>query len=395
MQQEEEFWALKSRLNWAALGDHNTSFFHVTTLIRRHRNKIRSIKNFMGEWITDEEEVKNYILSEYQKLFETGLCGANPPTDLENFPCYALSEEDKDCLSTPITAEEVKQGLWSLKPFKAPGVDSLHAGFFQYFWEDVKGSVCKEVMEVFESKVVPEYLNETLFSLIPKCPNPESFNNYRSISLCNTIYKVVTKIIVARIRPFLDKLIASNQAAFVLGRRGLDNYAIAQELIHFLDNKKGKVGFMVIKVDLVKAYDRLEWPFIHKVLKAFNFPQLLIDLIMGCISSTSISILFNGGKLNSFKPSRRIRQGDPLSPYLFILCMEYLGFLINKGCMEKKWALMKASKENVEVSHLFFANNLMLFFWFSLKLNLIMWIPLRLLPLLAPSFFFFFILNKI
>ena len=94
---------------------------------------------------------------------------------------------------------------------------------------------------------------------------------------------------------------------------------------------------MAIKVDLAKAYDRLKWPFIHKVLKAFNVPHMLIDLIMGCISSTSISILFNGGKLNSFKPSRGLRQGDPLSPYLFILCMEFLGFLINKGCMEKKW----------------------------------------------------------
>ena len=87
---------------------------------------------------------------------------------------------------------------------------------------------------------------------------------------------------------------------------------------------------------------------------------MLIDLIMGCISSTSISILFNGGKIESFKPSRGIRQGDPLSPYIFILCMEYLGFLINKGCMTKNWIPMKASKDNVEVSHLFFADDLML-----------------------------------
>ena len=87
---------------------------------------------------------------------------------------------------------------------------------------------------------------------------------------------------------------------------------------------------------------------------------MLIDLIMGCISSTSISILFNGGKLDSFKPSRGIRQGDPLSPYIFILCMEYLGFLINKGCMTKNWIPMKASKDNAEVSHLFFADDLML-----------------------------------
>ena len=82
-------------------------------------------------------------------------------------------------------------------------------------------------MEVFESKVVPDYLNETLISLILKCPNPESFNNYKPISLCNNIYKMINKIIVGRIRPFLDKLIAPNQAGFVPGRKMLDNYAIA------------------------------------------------------------------------------------------------------------------------------------------------------------------------
>ena len=197
---------------------------------------------------------------------------------------------------------------------------------------------------IFESKIVHEYLNETLISLIPKSPNPESLNNYRPISLCNIIYKIVSKIMVGRLRPHLDKLISPNQAAFVPGRRGLDNVVIAQELLHSPDTKNGKVGFMAIKVDLAKVYDHLEWFFVHHVLNAFHLPHILIDLIVSCISSTSTSILFNGGKLDSFKPTRGIRQGDPLSPYIFILCMEYLGYLINRECMDKRWVPMKASK---------------------------------------------------
>ena len=123
--------------------------------------------------------------------------------------------------------EEIKLGLWSLKPFKAPGADGLHAEFFQYFWADVKASVCREACNCFEARTVPKYLNKTLISLIPKIQSSESLNNYRPISLCNTIYKVITKILVGRIRPLLDKLISPVQAAFVPGRRGLDNIIIA------------------------------------------------------------------------------------------------------------------------------------------------------------------------
>ena len=115
---------------------------------------------------------------------------------------------------------------------------------------------------------------------------------------------------------------------------------------------------MAIKVDLVKAYDWLEWSFIHKVLKAFRFPEELIKLIMSCVSTASISILLNGGKLTPFMPTRGLRQGDPLSPYLFILCMEYLD---NESCRRDEWTPLKASKHNLGISHLFFADDLMLF----------------------------------
>ncbi|XP_065619038.1 uncharacterized protein LOC136063082 [Quercus suber] len=287
--QEEEYWALKSCINWAAYGDRNTSFFHASTLVRRHRNKTRSIKNSQGNWVTEEEEVKNIILSGYKDLFETNILFSTHCFDIENFSCCFLSKGDMDFLYAPVTKEEIKNGLWALKPFKAPGVDGLHMGFFQYFWADVK-----------------------------------SFGMPR-------------------------------------GRRGLDNIIIAQELIHSLDNKKGKGGFMAIKVDLAKAYDCLKWSFIHKVLKAFHFPQMLIDLIMTCVSTTSISILFNGSKLDSFKPSRGIRQGDSLSPYLFIFCIEYLRSLIKKECIAKRWIPIKASRDNVEISHLFSVDDLMLF----------------------------------
>lgn len=130
---EEEFWALKSRLNATTFGDRNTSFFHVSTLVRHHRNKIGYLKDGLGNWITDENEVKMHIKCGFEKLYSTelSLCPLSPP--VSSFSCYFLSDENCSSISNMVTNEEVRANLWSLKPFKAPGPDRLHAGFLQHF----------------------------------------------------------------------------------------------------------------------------------------------------------------------------------------------------------------------------------------------------------------------
>ena len=175
------------------------------------------------------------------------------------------------------------------------------------------------------------------------------------------VYKIITKVIVARIRPHLDSMISPYQAAFILGRRGTDNTIIVQEIIHSMGRSKGGKGYMAIKIDLEKAYDKIEWGFIREMLIHFNFSNNIIDLIMSCVTLVSTSLLFNGGCQESFLPSRGIRQGDPLSPYLFILCMEYLGHLIEGKCADKLWYLVKASRSGSAFSHIFFADDLVLF----------------------------------
>ena len=182
-----------------------------------------------------------------------------------------------------------------------------------------------EVKKVFVEKKVPSYLNKNHIALIPKVQGPETLGNYSPISLCNTVFKIITKIIVARLMPILGELISPFQTAFMPGRRGTDNVIIVQELIHTISKKSGRVGYMAIKIDLEKAYDKLEWSFIKDILGKANLPENLIQVIMSCVSTLSSSVLFNGGCLEDFCPSMGIRQGDPLSPYLFVLCMDYLG----------------------------------------------------------------------
>ena len=242
MLQEKECWALKKRLNAANFGDCNTTFFHVTTVVRHHRNKIRCIKDYVGNWILDDLEIKDHIKARFQKLYTTDSLSSPVASNVSDFACSYLFEEDSIRIATKVSVEEIRDGLWSLKAFKAPGLDGLHAGFFQHFWADVKNSICKEIKEVFRNGIIPSYLNETLVTLIPKCQSPETLNNYRLISLCNLVYNIISKIIMAHIRPLLADLISPVQSAFVPGRRGMDNVLIAQELLYSLDRKKEKWG---------------------------------------------------------------------------------------------------------------------------------------------------------
>ena len=121
------------------------------------------------------------------------------------------------------------------------------------------------------------------------------------------------------------------------------------------------MGYMALKIDLAKAYDKLEWSFIKSMLSRFNLPNSLIEIIMNCITTVTSSILFNGSSLEPFIPTRGIRQRDPLSPYIFIMCMEYLGQLIQDKCEEGVWGPVKASRSGPSFSHLFLADDLVLF----------------------------------
>lgn len=127
-----------------------------------------------------------------------------------------------------------------------------------------------------------------------------------------------------------------------------------------LGRKQGKNGLMVVKLDLEKAYDRPEWDFIRKTLQFFKFPSSLIELILNCVSSTKINVLFNGGRLETFSPSRGIRQGDPISPYIFILCLEYLSIMIEKEVREGNWKGVMPIRGSMTFSHLFFADDIIL-----------------------------------
>ena len=233
----------------------------------------------------EEDQVREHIHRGFYDLYSMDLEKSCLNSPISSFSCHFFSEKEQERIVREVLKEDIMVRLWALKAFKALGLDGLHARFFQHFWHDFKQSFCDEIKIFFAQGCILDYLNETLITLIPKCQCPEILSHYKPINLYNSIYKVISKIIVGWIRPYLSNLILPMQAAFIPRRRGLDNVLIAQEMIYALDRKKGKDGYMAIKVDLEKVYNRLEWSFIHKVLQAFHFPLHLTKLIMSCVST--------------------------------------------------------------------------------------------------------------
>ena len=159
----------------------------------------------------------------------------------------------------------------------------------------------------------------------------------------------------------MSHLTSCTQTSFIPGRQITDNIVIVQEVIHTMKTKQGKTGYMAIKIDFEKAYDRLKWKFIQETLAEVRFPQLLISVIMECITTPSMRILWNGEPTESFSPSRGIRQGDPLSPYIFVLCMERLNQVIEEAIIMNKWKPIRASRTGPQLSNLCFADDIILF----------------------------------
>lgn len=197
----------------------------------------------------------------------------------------------------------------------------------------------KAAQGFFEEGQLLKELNHTNVTLIPKVPNPESMSQFRPISLCRFNYKFFSKIITNRLQPFITDIISKQQSAFIPGRQIHDNIIVAHEVFHYLKHKKdGKKGAVAIKLDLNKAYDIICWDFLLRVLEKIGFSPTWINWVKECMCSMKFSITANGEQVCNVVPNRGLRQGDPLSPYLFLIASNVLSVLINKAVLKKSLA---------------------------------------------------------
>jgi hypothetical protein len=191
--------------------------------------------------------------------------------------------------------EEIVSVLNGIGDLKALGPDGMPAIFFKKFWKTIGGNVNIEVMAVLNGGNLLEGWNDTTIVLIPKVKNPNHLKDFRPISLFNALYKIISKVLANRLKGLLDEVISSNQSAFVMGRLITDNVLVAYELTHFLFNKrKGTEGYMSLKLDMSKAYDRVEWDFVESMLCKMGFAQQHVQLLMMCVRTFKYCIKVNG-----------------------------------------------------------------------------------------------------
>ncbi|XP_060965593.1 uncharacterized protein LOC133034514 [Cannabis sativa] len=255
LRQRAIYWQQRARISWIREGDKCSKFFFTTATIRNRRNAVESIMNRDGVWISNRRDIGKEFSGFLGSIFTNIVKG--PLERLDYLIGDHLSAIDQNDRLIILDYEEILQTLFSMGSFKAPGPDGMSALFYNQYWSSVGEDFCEAVRDFFVSGVMHKGINATNLILIPKVPNPKKVTQFRLISLCNVVYMVISKIIANRIRLILPRVICPTQAVFVLGRSINDNDILVQKIIHSLKLKKGKEGLFAIKIDLVKAYDKL------------------------------------------------------------------------------------------------------------------------------------------
>ena len=276
---EELYWGQRAKAHWLKEGDRNTKYFHAHTLDRRKQNIILGIWDEYGRWCEEKESIAEAAVAYFENIYSIA-----SPTQVEDVVAAIptrVTEDINESLIRVFTREEVAMALKQIHPTKAPGPDGMSAIFYQKYWDIVGSSVTNMVLNVLRNNLPISEINKTNISLIPKKNNPTKMTEFRPISLCNVIYKLISKTLANRLKTFLPFIISENQSAFTSDHLITDNVLVAFELMHFLNHKTvGKEGFMAAKLDMSKAFDRVEWCFLMRVMEKLGFCSKWVNLIM-------------------------------------------------------------------------------------------------------------------
>ncbi|KAL0294820.1 UNVERIFIED_CONTAM: putative mitochondrial protein [Sesamum angustifolium] len=358
---EQNMLQQRAKIQWLKGGDQCSRIFFRKVAMRRAAKRVFQITNEAGRILTEQDEVVDEFVSFYQRLL--GGERRREFLDLRYLRPWARHVVTPDeCMELVqlVTREEIKDAFFDIAEDKAPGPDGYSSGFYKAAWPVIGEEVVKAILEFFTTGRLLKQVNTTILALIPKVRLPSLVSDFRPISCCNVLYKVITKIIVQRLRSVLDKMISPSQNAFVPGRSIGDNILLAQEIFSGY-NRQGLPMRCALKVDLRKAYDTVEWDFLSAVLHLFGFPDIFIGWIEECVTTPMFSVCINGNPHGFFKGSRGLRQGDPMSPFLFVLIMEVLQLMLQQLIDQNEGFSFHWRCKEIGLFQLCFADDLLLF----------------------------------
>ncbi|GAU10944.1 hypothetical protein TSUD_112380 [Trifolium subterraneum] len=318
----------KSRVTWLWEGDANSKFFHGVMSSRRRANSIGNLIH-EGRTVDIVPEVRHIVYQHFSNHFRKQL---HHRPDISRLEFRSLSSLHGADLTKPFLLEEIKAAVWDCDSFKCPGPDGINIGFFKDFWDLLKVDLLNFFSDFHRHGVLTKGLNSTFIALIPKVESPLKVSDFRPIALVST---------------------------FIKGRQILDGILIANELVD--DAKRNAKDLLLFKVDFEKAYDSMDWDYLNEVMVKMNFPSQLMGWMKACVMTASASVLVNGSPTDEFPFERGLRQGDPLSPFLFLLAAEGLNVLMSAMVRNGSFIPYRVgSNISVSVSHLQFADDTLL-----------------------------------